>query len=444
MNSKIHWLDFKKAFTLVELIVVIVILAILATIAFLSFSSQSAWARDSTRLADMSNIAKWLSVNYGLAGKYPIPDDNISIMASWASIWLQWYAWNTVLNVIKLSAWWKDPLDSSTYYTYSVNAGQSKFQLLGFLEDWNSSALSLKDDSLKLIANNFKPLADVFADPNSYSGRYVYTKWDILGVLLDGITKVPVQAKKSASFTWVDIVNATWSYAMQFDNKIMSSWTWSSLTYWYLTYKQKESWLVWYWNFDEKSWNTINDTSWNNNNWTLSWLLSWSWWKVWSSLFLSWWYVLIPDSKTLDMKDSLTVTSWINSNSWTDTDRKWIFINGHAYYLTVNPDWNVCVYAYWKNPEWYHCDTNVLSLNSWQFIWMTISSQEFKIYVNWANVKTFASTWSITKRLNSSTNAIWSEWNWNKRYYNWLMDELRIYNRALWDSEILSLYDSTK
>ena len=126
------------AFTLIELIVVIVILAILATIAFLSFSSQSASARDSTRLADMSNIAKWLSVNYALAGKYPLPDSSINISASWTVIGKQWYAGSSVLNIIKLSNWWKDPLDASTYYTYSTNLARADSR---YYDSWKTEAI---------------------------------------------------------------------------------------------------------------------------------------------------------------------------------------------------------------------------------------------------------------------------------------------------------------
>ncbi|MDD2745529.1 MAG: type II secretion system protein, partial [Candidatus Gracilibacteria bacterium] len=44
--------DFKKAFTLIELIVVITILAILGTIGFLSIGGYSSKARDSARIGD--------------------------------------------------------------------------------------------------------------------------------------------------------------------------------------------------------------------------------------------------------------------------------------------------------------------------------------------------------------------------------------------------------
>lgn len=61
-------------FTLVELIVVITILAILGTIGFLSIGGYSSRARDSSRVADISNITKSLDLSIITAGTYPIPD----------------------------------------------------------------------------------------------------------------------------------------------------------------------------------------------------------------------------------------------------------------------------------------------------------------------------------------------------------------------------------
>lgn len=51
-------------FTLVELIVVITIIAILGTIAFISFQSYTKQARDWTRIADLNNIKKSMTL-YG-------------------------------------------------------------------------------------------------------------------------------------------------------------------------------------------------------------------------------------------------------------------------------------------------------------------------------------------------------------------------------------------
>ncbi len=160
----------KKAFTLVELIVVIVILSILATIWFLSFSSQSSTARDSTRMADMSNIIKWLWVFSTIWWTYPMPEKSVNIM-SWAiQIWYQWEVWAKTLSIIKFSAnAWKDP-QNWTYYTYNTNNSRSKMQILWFLE--NQPSLSY---------NPMGTLSQSFA--TDYTARFPYEKWDSLWVI---------------------------------------------------------------------------------------------------------------------------------------------------------------------------------------------------------------------------------------------------------------------
>jgi len=59
---------FKKAFTLVELIVVITILSILGTISFLSFSGYSKTARDSKRVSNVDMITKGIGVTLAKDG----------------------------------------------------------------------------------------------------------------------------------------------------------------------------------------------------------------------------------------------------------------------------------------------------------------------------------------------------------------------------------------
>lgn len=69
-------------FTLVELIVVITILVILGTIAFTSLSGFSGSARDSSRLSDITNIAKGLDVTLAKVGSYPSPDNPFNVTYS--------------------------------------------------------------------------------------------------------------------------------------------------------------------------------------------------------------------------------------------------------------------------------------------------------------------------------------------------------------------------
>ena len=120
----------KTAFTLVELIVVIVILSILATIAFLSFSSQSSWARDSTRLSDVSSIKKsveMFSVNSWL---YPTPDTPTAFTYSGWVVWNQWTLWDNAYKLVKntLSKKVTDPL-SAWEYSYSLANNKREYQV---------------------------------------------------------------------------------------------------------------------------------------------------------------------------------------------------------------------------------------------------------------------------------------------------------------------------
>lgn len=72
----------RLGFTLIELIVVVSILAILGTIAFVSFSGFSASARDSSRIADLSNITKALDVSQVKTGYYPDPSSSTGVTFS--------------------------------------------------------------------------------------------------------------------------------------------------------------------------------------------------------------------------------------------------------------------------------------------------------------------------------------------------------------------------
>ncbi|EKE27873.1 MAG: hypothetical protein ACD_3C00142G0029 [uncultured bacterium (gcode 4)] len=276
---------FKSSwFTLVELIVVIVILAILATISFLSFSSQSTYARDSNRLTDMNSISKWLVLFNALADKFPMPDSKADISASWMITWYQWYAWAGLQSVIKLSNWWKDPLDKTTYYTYSINKKQNRFQILWFLEDWNNAAISYspfhKDE-----AN---------ADPSSYSGRFVYSKGDPVWIFLDWTTKVPVQATDTS----LDIVNTLWNHIAILDNKNTYSWTG-------MTIAQVNP---------NASCKRIKDLEPTSRDWTYminpEW---WAWFSVYCDMSTNWWGWTRISSV---IKDEAERLQWVASFNW--------------------------------------------------------------------------------------------------------------------------------
>lgn len=193
-----------KAFTLVELIITITILAILATIGFMSFQSYTWDARDSSRTTALRTIHNWLTISYVQKQRYPTPDEYIDIV--WVS--KQWYVWETVSQAIKWSGF-KDPKDG-IQYSYSLDYTWKKIQLSAFLE-WTNTT--------KVVSST--PINISYARELDYSSRSTYTLWDMVCILLDPSTNLPVNYTK----TWsLDLIDNSWEYTAVCSNKT-NSWT---------------------------------------------------------------------------------------------------------------------------------------------------------------------------------------------------------------------------
>ena len=169
MKNNLH-----KAFTLVELIVVITILAVLATVAFISFQGYSTESRDTKRMSDIATISKWLQVYLASNSQIPEPSETkTTVSFSGSELVTQWYAGESVLNILRVKEA-QDPTDK-TFYTYAINANNTKFQLVGFLENTQT-------------ANNLFQNT-IFAD---YAERNIYSAWESVGIFLDE-TNTPIQ-----------------------------------------------------------------------------------------------------------------------------------------------------------------------------------------------------------------------------------------------------------
>lgn len=128
---------FRKTigFTLIELIVVITILAILGTIGFLSVGGYSSRARDSSRVADITLVAKSLDLSIITTGNYPLPDNAFFLTFSGGTVWSQGTVGAGVEQKLHtsipgggLDSRPVDPL-KKTEYTYSSLAFGNAYQL---------------------------------------------------------------------------------------------------------------------------------------------------------------------------------------------------------------------------------------------------------------------------------------------------------------------------
>ncbi|MDD4151160.1 MAG: type II secretion system protein [Candidatus Gracilibacteria bacterium] len=210
----------RKAFTLVELIIVITILAILRTIGFMSFQSYTTDARDGKRKTDLGEIRKGLEI-YQLKNQIlPKPDEQILTVKTGSTILsYQGYLGTTVQKTIRATSDIKDTKDN-TYYTYTTNGTQTKYQLLAMLEN-NPIALNIRNR--ENLINQTYAITD-------YSNRYTYTLGSKIGVFLTGSTNAPLQE----TLTGVDLSSNTNTYKVIFSNTTNSGTISSSGTSLYI------------------------------------------------------------------------------------------------------------------------------------------------------------------------------------------------------------------
>ena len=86
MNFKI----WKKAFTLIELMIVVVILWVLMSTILPKLTWAQARSRDAWRIADLWNIAAALQVYYDDNWEYPWNNNSEWVCLSWSWAWVAW------------------------------------------------------------------------------------------------------------------------------------------------------------------------------------------------------------------------------------------------------------------------------------------------------------------------------------------------------------------
>lgn len=231
--------NFKKAFTLVELIVVIIILTVLSWISLVAYNSYLSWVRDSNRISQISAIYSGLS-SYNIKKSLPLPDDKINIEWSWWTvISYQWIAWETVLDTISFKKWWKDPKEKLNFIYY-LTSDRKYLQLM-----W------LAEEEQTIYAKN-NIVWKIYAKDLDYTKRFVYVYWDKLWVLTEENTNMPINFLPSIRLAWsLDISTTTDRYTATFYSDVSVSGNSTVLSE--LEYVIK----VW-WKWCSFSWGLIN------------------------------------------------------------------------------------------------------------------------------------------------------------------------------------------
>ncbi len=199
----------KIGFTLIELIIVVTILAILWTIGFVSYVWYVSVSRDSTRISQIQIINQ--AFNSYTHWRPPLPDNKVTIYASWVILGYQWYVGEDVLSNIWVNEQWKDPLDNN-YYTYFIDKKQRNIQLLTFLENELDENLSYNWFINQAIAD--------------YSNRIPKPYWSKLWVIVESGSNSPIQDNTALRDSWLDVSTTTTPYKAYFTSDQYLYWTW--------------------------------------------------------------------------------------------------------------------------------------------------------------------------------------------------------------------------
>ncbi|MFQ5406397.1 MAG: LamG domain-containing protein, partial [Candidatus Micrarchaeia archaeon] len=190
------------------------------------------------------------------------------------------------------------------------------------------------------------------------------------------------------------------------------------------------------WNFNEGTGTTARDSSGNNNDGTLT-GPKWAAGKFRKGLSFDGVddYVDVLDSDSLDLADSITISAWIKINSGS-TGQRVILEKTGAYRLMVRHEPFRHLEAWLWLPEdagvstFY--DGDPISFDQWHHVALTYDRSFARAYLDGVE------QWSVAKTspLNINIQKVWIGQGWS--FFDGLIDEVKVYSKALSVEEVLS------
>jgi fibronectin type 3 domain-containing protein len=196
--------------------------------------------------------------------------------------------------------------------------------------------------------------------------------------------------------------------------------------------------LVLAYSFDQGSGTTVPDSSGKGNTGTLA-STTWSTAGKYGGALIfngssSW--VTAADNATLDLTNGMTLEGWVSPTAAGTVWRTVIIkqsTNALVYSLYANTNTSRPSGHVFTSTEFDTRGTSAVPLNAWSFLAATYDGATLRFYVNGTQVSSKAVTGSMpnsTGALRIGGNSIWGE------YFAGLIDNVRVYNRALSASEI--------
>ena len=199
--------------------------------------------------------------------------------------------------------------------------------------------------------------------------------------------------------------------------------------------------LVGYWAFEEGQGDTVADLSDGGNDGVLKGQTEWTLGKNGSGLAFfkdGQGYVEVVSSDTLAISEQITISAWIKpsdiyiGDAW--QERNCIAAKVRAYYLDISEQGKLASYLYGVQPqEWLIGETDMTDfLNTWVHVAMIYDGKEHQLYINGELDIAVQKSGAITV----TTENLGIGWVDNNRYFDGVIDEVKIWNRGLTAEEL--------
>ncbi len=144
---------------------------------------------------------------------------------------------------------------------------------------------------------------------------------------------------------------------------------------------------------------------------------------------------------------SLTFAAWVKLDSLPAQNYYYTLGKEYSYRLAISSAGNVHFVVKTTNNDWYAAGTKVdcttnLTTNTWYHIVGTYDGSRVRCYVNGQKEGTSSQTLSGNIYNSGDPLRFGHQVAYNIRWLDGLVDEVRLYNRALSDAEVESLYSS--
>jgi hypothetical protein len=247
------------------------------------------------------------------------------------------------------------------------------------------------------------------------------------------------------SFSWnsATVVNGTHTWAAIARDASGNSTTSATITF--TVNNSAIPGLIASYGLDEGTGTVVNDSSTNHNNGTLT-NATWTIGHFGNALKFTGAtnsLVTINSSTSLNATTGLTVEAWVNPSTLTSPDGNWVAAVAKEHRNSSN-DIAYALYAATgtSTPPALHLliggtdvgvsGTSVLPLNTWTFLVGTYDGATMKLYVNGTLVGSKAKTGTIT----TTADPLRIGGDWSGEMFTGIIDNVRIYNRALIASDI--------